>query len=334
MTAKSKFIKPSSIVLLAVLLLTVGVGKTPCQAQNAQGPQTNEAKILLTAVDKDGRFVNNLRVEDLRVLQDGVPQKVDGFQKITDRSLSLAILIDTSASQERVLPGQRLAANSFLDSVIRPDRDQVAIATFTGTLTIEQNLTNDLPTLRRAIARAVFVPPPGYVRGGLIVGPPPPVSRAPGAPALGTAVWDVVIDACDRVLSQSPRETRRAIIMLTDGQDTMSRNKMSAVVDRAVRDDVAIYGIGIGDDSMYGLNKDGLRKLSERTGGRAFFPRKISELTDIFAEIGQELRTQYLISYNPAKRSGGSGKIKIEIVNPELRKSEVQLFYQQIVPNK
>jgi len=109
---------------------------------------------------------------------------------------------------------------------------------------------------------------------------------------------------------------------------------MSAAVDRAVRDDVAIYGIGIGDDSMYGLNKDGLRKLSERTGGRAFFPRKISELTDIFAEIGQELRTQYLISYNPAKRSGGSGKIKIEIVNPELRKSDVQLFYQQIVPNK
>jgi len=334
MTAKSKIIKPASLVLLAFLLLAIGAGKTPGQGQNAQGSQTNEAKILLTAVDKDGRFVNSLRVEDLRVLQDGVPQKVDGLRKITDRSLSLAILIDTSASQERALPGQRLAANSFLDSVIRPDRDHVAIATFTGTLTIEQNLTNDLPTLRRAIARAVFVPPPGYVRGGLIIGPPPPVSRAPGVPALGTAVWDVVIDACDNVLSQSPRETRRAIIVLTDGQDTMSRNKMSAAVDRAVRDDVAIYGIGIGDDSMYGLNKDGLRKLSERTGGRAFFPRKISELTDIFAEIGQELRTQYLISYNPAKRSGGSGKIKIEIVNPELRKSDVQLFYQQIVPNK
>src|SRR6267143_1802312 len=250
MTEKSKFIKPSSIVLLAALLLTVGVGKTPGQAQNALGPQTNEANILLTAVDKDGRFVNSMRVEDLRVLQDGVPQKVDGLQKISDRSLSLAILIDTSASQERVLPGQRLAANSFLDSVIRPDRDHVAIATFTGTLTIEQNLTNDLPTLRRAIARAVFVPPPGYVRGGLIVGPPPPVSRTPGVSALGTAVWDVVIDACANVLSQSPRETRRAIIVLTDGQDTTSRNRMSAAVDRAVRDDLAIYGIGIGDSKF------------------------------------------------------------------------------------
>ena len=109
---------------------------------------------------------------------------------------------------------------------------------------------------------------------------------------------------------------------------------MSAAIDRTVRDDVAIYGIGIGDDSMYGLNKDGLRKLSERTGGRAFFPKKLTELTDIFAEIGQELRTQYLISFSSSGRTGASAKIKIEIVNPELRKSDVQLFYQQIVPNK
>lgn len=334
MTAKSKIIKPASLVLLAFLLPAIGAGKTPGQGQNAQGSQTNEAKILLTAVDKDGRFVNNLRVEDLRVLQDGVPQKVDGFQKITDRSLSLAILIDTSASQERVLPGQRLAANSFLDSVIGPDRDHVAIATFTDTLTIEQNLTNDLPTLRRAIARAVFVPPPGYVRGGLIVGPPPPLSRAPGVPALGTAVWDVIIDACDNVLSQSPRETRRAIIVLTDCQDTTSRNRMSAAVDRAVRNDVAIYGIGIGDSNFDGVNKDALRRLSERTGGRAFFPKKVDELTAIFAEIGQELRTQYLISFSSASRKGGTAKMKVEIVNPDLRKSGVQFFYQQLVPNK
>jgi len=188
MTSKLRILNQFSVLATALLLFSGGESATRAQSSSTGTPQTNEAKILLTAVDKDGRFVNSLRVEDLRVLQDGVPQKVDGFQKITDRFLSLAILIDTSASQERVLPGQRLAANSFLDSVIRPDRDQVAIATFTGTLTIEQNLTNDLPTLRRAIARAVFVPPPGYVRGGLIVGPPPPVSRAPGAPALGTAV--------------------------------------------------------------------------------------------------------------------------------------------------
>ena len=109
---------------------------------------------------------------------------------------------------------------------------------------------------------------------------------------------------------------------------------MSAAIDRAARDDVAIYGIGVGDGSMYGLNKDGLRKLSDRTGGRAFFPKKISELTDIFAEIGQELRTQYLISFSSSSRAGASAKIKIDIVNPDLRKSGVQLFYQQIVPNK
>ena len=109
---------------------------------------------------------------------------------------------------------------------------------------------------------------------------------------------------------------------------------MSAAVDRAVRDDVAIYGIGIGDSNFSGVNKDALRKLSERTGGRAFFPKRVDELTAIFAEIGQELRTQYLISFSSSTRAGASAKIKIEIVNPDLRKSGVQLFYQQIVPNK
>jgi len=333
MTSIPKILNRSSVVLLASVLLTTSVNQTTSQAQNAPDQQTNQVKILLTTIDRDGHFVKTLRADDLRILHNGVTPTLTGFQLISDRTLSLAILIDTSASQERTLPGQKLAANSFLDSIVRPDRDQVAIATFTSMLSVEQRLTNNVPELRQAIARAVFVPPPGYVRGGVVVGPPTRAARSMMA-AASTALWDAVIAACDELFSPSGRENRRAIILLTDGEDTSSKNKIAAAVARAAQEDVAIYAIGIGDDKEYGLNKDGLRKLTERTGGRAFFPKKVSELADIFAEIGQELRTQYLITFSPAISANGPGKIKIEIVNPDLRKSDVQLFYQQIVPPK
>jgi Ca-activated chloride channel family protein len=334
MTAKYTIIKPSSLVLLAFLGLTVGAGKTPAQTQNAQGPPTNETKIRLTAVDKDGRFVTTLRAEDLRLLQDGEPQKISSFQRITGRVLSLAILIDTSTSQEHTLPGQKIAAMYFVESIMRSDADEAAIATFTDVPTIEQKLTRDVTLLRQAIERAKVVLPPGYIGGGVVVGPlPPPTGNSAVLPG-STAIWDAVLAACDDVLSQSARQTRRAIIILSDGEDTGSKSKMAAAIDRAVRDDVAIYAIGIGDSNFSGINKDALRKLSERTGGRAFFPKKVDELAAIFSEIGQELRTQYLISFSSASRSGASAKIKIEMMNPDLRTSGLQLFYQQTVPNK
>jgi Ca-activated chloride channel family protein len=301
------------------------------QDANTQRPPANEARLLLTAVDKDGHFVNTLRADDLRVLEDGAPQKIADFHQITDRAVSLAIMIDDSASQERTLPAQKLAATSFVDSIIGPNQDEAAVATFTGTLTIEQALTNHVPLLREAIARAEFVPPPGYVRGGLIIGPPPPPSRSPAALAGATAIWDSVIVACNDFFSSSVGQKRRAIILLTDGIDTISKSKLSDAVDRANQANVAIYSIGIGDTKEFGLEKDPLRKLSERTGGRAFFPRKIGDLATIFAEIGQELRAQYVISYIPNRTAGATGKIRVEIVNPVLRKSNVRLYYQQVV---
>ena len=334
MTSKHKILKWSSVVLFALLLHAIALCQTPGQTQNAQVAQPKEARILLTAIDHDGGFVSTLRAEDLRVLVDGVPQEIERFERVTDRTLSLAILIDTSASQERTLPGQKLAANSFLDSVVRPTLDRVAVATFTGTLSVEQKLTNDVTLLRKAIERAQFVPPPGYVRGGLVIGPPPPLKRTPATLAGQTALWDAVINTCNDLLSPSAGEARRAIVVLTDGQDTISQNKMAAAVFRAASDSVAVYAIGIGDTNVDGINKDALRKLSERTGGRAFFPKKIGDLKNIFAEIGQELRTQYSISLSPANRQDGPGKIRIEIGNPDVRKSDVQLFYQQVLPRK
>lgn len=333
MTSNRKILCWFSVFTSAFLLHAGSMIAARAQA-NTQTLPANEARILLTAVDKDGRFVNTLGADDLRILEDGTPQKITGFYQLSDRAVSLAIMIDTSGSQERTLPAQKLAATSLVDTIIRPDSDEAAVATFTGTLTVEQTLTNNVALLREAIARAKFVPPPGYVRGGLVIGPPPPPSRSPAALASATAIWDSVIAACTDLLSRSTGQTRRAIILMTDGIDTISKSKMAAAVDRANQVNVAVYSVGIGDAEVFGIEKDPLRKLSERTGGRAFFPKKIGDLAMIFAEIGQELRTQYLIVYSPTRTAGTAGKIKVEIVNPVLRKSNVQLYYQQTAPRK
>jgi Ca-activated chloride channel family protein len=332
MASTNKSLRKFSVTTLALLLLAIIVVAARAQEANTQPPQTS--RIVLTAVDKNLRFVTTLKAEDLQILEDGKAQRITGFQQVTNQPVALAILIDSSASQEKTLPEQKLAATSFIDSIIRAGKDEAAVATFTGTLRVEQKLTNEVTLLHQAIARAEFVPPPGYRGGGLVVGPLPPISRTPAMLAGSTAIWDAVLTACHDLLLPSGGPGRHAIILLTDGEDTISQSKMSDAVDRAIRDNVAIYSIGIGDTGLYGVDKDGLRKLSERTGGRAFFPKHGADFQNIFAEIGEDLRTQYIITYTPTTSAGPARKIKVEIVNPALRKADIQLSYQQVRPRK
>jgi len=321
-------------LLLSLILLFITTAVSAPEGA-AQTQPASETRILVTAVDREQHFVDTLRAEDVRILENGAPQKILSFQQIADQSASIAILIDASGSQERTLPEQKLAATSFVDAIIRPAKDKAAVATFTGTLTVQQTLTNDLALLRLAIARARFVPPTGYVGGGIVVSSSrPTTARTPATLAGATAVWDAILAACDQVLSQSSRQTRRSIILLTDGEDTISKSKLSDAITRAIKDDVVIYSIGIGDKNTFGINKDELRKLSDRTGGRAFFPKKLEDLQTIFADIGQELRTQYLIAYDSTNNAGAARKIQIEIINPALHSRDIQLAYQRIAPRK
>src|ERR1044071_3658601 len=137
---------------------------------------TNLTNIFFTAADKNKRFISDLKAEDIRVLEDGQPQEIFTFQQNIDLPLSLAILIDTSASEDATLPDEKAAARSFLESVMRPDRDEAAVVSFTGETTLEQGFTGNLERLRRAIDRVEFVPPSGYIGGGGVVNGTPPIS--------------------------------------------------------------------------------------------------------------------------------------------------------------
>lgn len=291
--------------------------------------ETNLTTIFFTAADKNKRFISTLKKEDLRVLEDGQAQELFTFQQNTDLPLSAAILIDCSASEERTLPDEKAAARSFLESVLRPGKDEAAIVSFTGEVTLEQGFTGSIERLRRAIDRVDFVPPAGYIGGGIVVGGTPPISDTNQALAGSTAIWDAVWATSNELLQDSADNARRAIILLTDGEDTISQVKMQDAIERAQKADALVYTIGIGDSYNFGVNEGALRKIAEQTGGRAYFPRSERELREAFAQIQRDLREQYLVAYSPLNkaRDGSYRRIQIEITNPELRK-QLKLNYR------
>lgn len=292
--------------------------------------ETNLTNIFFTAADKQKRFVSTLKKEDVRVLEDGAPQEIFTFQPNSDLPLSLAILIDTSGSEERTLPEEKAAARAFLESVMRPVKDEAAVVSFTGEVTLEQGLTGNISRLRRAIDQVEFVPPSGYIGGGVVVGGTPPISGTQQTLAGSTAIWDAIWATSNELLSGAAEHQRRAIILLTDGEDTISQVHMQDAISRALKAEALIYAIGIGDRYQFGINEGALKKITEGTGGRAYFPRNERELRDAFAQIERDLREQYLIAYSPSNknRDGSFRRVTLEIVNPELRKENLRLNYK------
>ncbi len=291
---------------------------------------TSLTNVFFTAADKQKRFISNLKRQDVRILEDGAPQEIFTFQPNSDLPLSLAILIDRSGSEERTLPEEKAAARAFLESVLRPAKDEAAVVSFTGEVTLEQGLTGSLARLRRAIDQVEFVPPSGYIGGGVVVGGTPPISGTQQTLAGSTAIWDAIWATSNELLTDSAEHQRRAIILLTDGEDTISQVRMQEATSRALKADALIYAIGIGDRYNFGINESALKKVTEGTGGRAYFPRNERELREAFAQIERELREQYLIAYSPSNktRDGSYRRVTIEITNPELRKDNLRLTYR------
>ena len=292
--------------------------------------ETNLTNVFFTAADKHKRFISTIKKEDVRILEDGVPQQIFTFQKNIDLPLSLAILIDTSRSEERTLPDEKAAAQSFLESVMRQNRDEAAVVSFTGEATLEQGLTGNIARVRRAVSHVEYVPPAGLIGGGVVVGSTPPISDSQQMLAGSTAIWDAVFTTSNEVLRDSAEHTRRAIILLTDGEDTSSQVHIQSAIDAAVKVDALIYAIGIGDRYSFGIDEGSLKKITGATGGRAYFPRNETELRSAFAQIQEDLREQYLIAYASSNktRDGSYRRVTIEITSSELQTQSLKLTYR------
>lgn len=318
---RARALKPE--VLASVLLLVTLCANARAQTGGNVQADARRASVLFTAMGKDGNFVTTLKPEDVRLTVDGRPREILELRRQTELPLFLAIVLDASASQERVLPNTKVAAEVFVRGMMS-GQDRAALVTFAGETTLEQAMTGDVAKIREAIGRVKFVPPPGYM-GGVYIGGPP-YGGTPSAVTSG--VWDAAWLVSDEVLSRSLGTGRRAMLLVTDGVDTSSRLKLDDAVGSALQSESVVYVMGIGDDKNYeGVNKSPLRKLAERTGGRAFFPKKVNDITGIFRQISQELLSQYVITFaDPAPaRDGSFHKVKVEVLSRELRGRGVEL---------
>lgn len=312
---------PASLPAATPAPLTQATQDADEEVERIESDLTN---ILFTAIDKERRFVTTLGPQDVRVLENGVPQQVSTFQRETDLPLSLALVIDLSRSQELTLPDEKAAARAFIDRVMRPAKDNVAVVSFTGRPLIEQGLTAAREDLHRTVERLKVELPENDPECEN-------VHTVEDDPRCWSSIWDGLWATINQVLSQTPEHTRRAAILLSDGDDTSSRTKRDELVDFAVKSNTVIYSVGIGDRDNYDIDEGALRKISERTGGRAFFPESKEQLEAAFAQIERELRSQYLIVYSSSdkKQDGTFRRIQLEVATPALRKEKLRLLYRQ-----
>jgi len=342
----------STIISLLLIVSLLGASFVCAQTTTDQDDEvirveTDLTNLFFTATNKQKDFVTTLREGDVRLTEDGVPQKILTFQRETDRPLSIAFLIDVSASEQRTLPQEKAAARAFIERVVQSSKDQAAIIPFTGSAFLEQALTRDVFSIYRALER-VEVALPTYLGSGR---PISGIASGPGMmatpPEGSTAIWDAIAlvssevlarDSDQRKLSsgtaaraaQVPIQRRRAIILLTDGFDSTSRLPRSEAINRALAAETVIYAIGIGDSKYEGVNRDDISAVATATGGRAFFPKRESDLQNAFAEIEQELRSQYLIAYSSTNkdRNGAYRQMHLDITNPELQKEKLKLRHR------
>ena len=295
--------------------------KSQQQKQQPQKPQQKEdeltlkfgaklVNVLFSVQDKQNRYLNDLKQEDVQVLEDGQLQEIFTFKRELDLPLTMAILVDVSGSERFTLPYLKEAGGRFVDSVVRSGKDTVAVLKFEGEATVMQELTSNPKRVRKALEDIAFnAPPPASIYGGST----PPIN---GDTRQGsTAIWDAVIATSADMLAREPG--RKTIILFTDGVDTSSRMKLDEAINEALRAEVVIYSIGIGDPGQGGVNEGALKKLSESTGGRAVFPKDARDLDKAFAQLEQDLRQQYLLAYEPKNEAadGGFRKLEIRVVN-------------------
>jgi VWFA-related protein len=239
--------------------------------------RVDEVNVLFIATDKHGKFVRNLTQNDFSFLDDHKPvQSIVNFRRETDLPLKLGLLIDVSGSVHTRFAFEQDAAISFMQHTLRVGFDKAFVMGFNSTQQLRQDFTDNVELLSHGVH--------SLRDGG------------------GTALYDAIYHACrDRLLKeQSDRPQRRALIILSDGDDNQSENSLAQAVEMAQRAEVIIYAISTDDSGLVLRGDKNLEKLASATGGRAFFPFKMKDIKNSFAAIEDELRSQYVVSYHPA----------------------------------
>lgn len=264
-------------------------GQAATQGKNGQftiQTNVNEVNLIFTVTDKHGRFIRNLQQQDFALLDDQrAPAQIYSFTQQTNLPLRVGILIDTSTSIRRRFHFEQQAAIGFLQRVIRPSTDLAFVMGFDTTSYLTQPYTSNEDDLQQGIEK--------LESGG------------------GTALYDAVYKACrDHLLTvpNSPQYmVRKALILISDGDDNQSHAYPNDAIQMCQRAGAAIYAISTNTSPSRDRGDDVLKKMAVATGGRAFFPHRLEDMSNSFRNIEEELRSEYALAYRPADfRADGS----------------------------
>jgi VWFA-related protein len=341
---------------------------SPPQAPAAQQPQTPQqpipkanskiavqvktVSVLATVRDKHGKIVSNLSKDDFVLQEDGRPQTINYFARESDLALRLGLLVDTSLSQRKVLDQERSASYSFLDHLLRQDKDLAFLIHFDRDVELLQDFTPSRPKLQAALQQLQTPQPDDRGSGnsgGTGGGGGSGGSGGSGGGGYGgrgghqhgggTHLYDAIYLASDELMSK--QQGRKALIILSDGVDRGSKETLNEAIESAQRADTVIYSILFKDEEGYGGYPGGmmgprgpyggghhgggrfpqeerpdgkkiLEQISKATGGQLYQVSKKETVDKIYAEIEEELRNQYSIGYTPDKDTG-PGYHKIQL---------------------
>ncbi len=230
--------------------------------------------VLFTVADKKGHFVTDLTQDEFEVVENKKPQKILDFNGESNLPLRLAVLIDTSNSIRERFKFQQEAATNFIEAVLRPTLDLGIVVSFDTSAELVADMTGDIAKLTASIR-----------------------NLRPGG---GTALYDAIYFACkEKLQDQPPEKFRRAMVILSDGEDNESRYTREQALEMAQKADVVIYSISTNNLGQEGDGDKILRYFAQETGGQMFSPFKATDLAQSFENIANELRHQYIVVYRP-----------------------------------
>ncbi len=252
--------------------------------------RVNEVNVLFIATDRHGKFVRNLNQGDFSILDDHKPPTaIINFRRETDLPLELGLLVDTSGSVHGRFDFEQEAAVSFLQHTLRANFDKAFVMGFGTHSLVTQEFTDNVRLLETGVR--------SLRNGG------------------GTAMYDAIYKACREKLSKERGDhpVRRAIVVISDGEDNQSEVSKAMAIETAQRAEVIIYAISTDDSGLILRGDKALQQIADATGGRAFFPFKMKDIKSSFAAIEDELRSQYVVSYKPADFDADGRYRSIEI---------------------
>jgi Ca-activated chloride channel homolog len=260
--------------------------------------RVNEVNVLFIATDKHGKFVRDLNQTDFSILDDHKPpQAILNFRRETDLPIHLGLLVDVSGSVDSRFAFEQEAATTFLEHTLRAGFDKAFLLGFNSHTQMAQDFTDNVQLLSASVRK--------LHDGG------------------GTALYDAIYHVCkDKFLKDRPdHPVRKAIIIVSDGEDNQSEYSRAQAIEMAQRAEVIIYAISTDDSGLVMRGDRVLDQLAEATGGRAFFPFKMKDITHSYAAIEDELRSQYVVSYKPADfdADGRYRSIEISSVKKDLQ---------------